>query len=239
MITVAGQTQRSPAAVVAWLLEALDAGPAHPAERSPAERLRPALQAAAPADRDALLVGLVEALDTADDALREHLLYSLKGFDSEPLRDALAKVLQPAPAAWLGHNTPTGGLLARTFFYVLGHGPGNEDDRLILGLRVMARQHGFRDRALGHFVTFRPKDHGFQMLCAHLDEGGDLAPDQAGRFGRRFGRDAPEHLTPLAHKLAGYPVPVRAAFAEGAARKILQPDADALREALGLSAGPR
>lgn len=232
MLTIATQHLGSPAAVIAWLRDALAAGPAHINERSPAERLRPALEAATPADRDVILVGLVEALETAEDSLREHILYSLQGFDTEPLCDALVDLLEPAPAPWLGH-----GSLASTFFHVLTHGPGLRDERLILGLRRLARQHNLERHALPHFVTFHTRDHGFHYLSDHLDDGGELDADMARRFGRRFGRNAPEHLQPLARKLMDYPEPVRAAFAEGAATKIPTHDAEALRLLLELPTG--
>lgn len=221
--------------VVAWLQDAVAAGPKNPNEVSPAERLQPALEAASASERHQALIALVDALEGASDGLRIHLLCSLQGFQDEELTDRFADLLAPVPPAWLGHEAPDGGGgLASILFGVLAHGPGTTDERLIIGLRRLARHHGLQAQALPHFVTFHPADHGLDVLSEFIQGGGTLEPGLAWRFGGRFARDAAAQLPAVARLLEGQPQATRETFLEGASPRLSDADQRALRGALGL-----
>ncbi len=221
--------------VVAWLRDVVAAGPKNPIEVSPAERLQPALKAALPSERHQALLALADALKGASDRLRIHLLYSLQGFEDEDLIDRFADLLEPVPAAWLGHKDPaSGSVLASIFFHVLTHGPGTRDERLVIGLRDLASRYGLQAQALPHFVTFHAADHGFDVLSEFIQGGSALEPGLAWRFGARFARDAAAQLPAVGRLLEGQCHATREKFLQGASPRLNDADLEALRHALGL-----
>ncbi|MFK7931543.1 MAG: hypothetical protein AB8H79_25410 [Myxococcota bacterium] len=221
--------------VVIWLRQAVQQGSENPGEMTPAERLTPALKAASEADRERSAVALVDALEESDNAFRMHIFYALQGIHNDALTDRYADLLEPAPARWLTDiNEVTGKPIAEAFFRMLAHGPGTKDDRLIIGMRFLAKQAHLDDQALRHFVSFHAKDHGIQMLNEHLDKRADINEGLGWSIGMNFAADAPQHLLPLAKKLSTYDESVRTKFLEGAAIRLQDKDKIALKAALNL-----